>query len=81
MAAEIDLSDNMGNAARGLHLATMGGLWQAAVMGFGGVRRVDETLKIDPHLPEKWSDLSFALRFRGSRLRFVDHRGTDDPAR
>ena len=44
MAADIDLSDNMGNAARGLHMATMGGLWQAAVMGFGGVRRDDETL-------------------------------------
>ena len=34
MAAAIDLADNMGNAAAGLHMATMGGLWQAAVMGF-----------------------------------------------
>ena len=48
MAADIDLSDNMGNAARGLHMATMGGLWQAAVMGFGGVRRHDETLVARP---------------------------------
>ena len=37
MAAAIDLADNMGNAAAGLHMATMGGLWQAAVMGFCGV--------------------------------------------
>ena len=51
MAAEVDLSDNMGNAARGLHMATMGGVWQAAVMGFGGVRRHDEALVLDPHLP------------------------------
>ncbi len=36
MAAAIDLADNMGNAAAGLHMATMGGLWQAAVMGFCG---------------------------------------------
>ena len=69
MAAEVDLSDNMGNAARGLHMATMGGVWQAAVMGFGGVRRHDEALVLDPHLPEDWTSLSFALRFRGARLR------------
>ncbi len=36
MAAAIDLADNMGNAARGLHMATMGGLWQAAVHGLRG---------------------------------------------
>ena len=46
--AAIDLADNMGNAARGLHMATMGGLWQAAVMGFGGVRRRGEALRHRP---------------------------------
>ncbi len=71
MAADIDLSDNMGNAARGLHLATMGGLWQAGVMGFGGVRRQGERLAVDPHLPEEWPSLSFALRFRGAGLQFT----------
>jgi trehalose/maltose hydrolase-like predicted phosphorylase len=71
MASEIDLSDNMGNAARGLHMATMGALWQATVMGFGGIRRRDEQLLVEPHLPEEWASLSIALRFRGARLRFV----------
>ncbi len=69
MASDIDLSDNMGNAARGLHMATMGGLWQAAVMGFGGVRRHHETLVIDPHLPEEWSSFDYTVRFRGVRYR------------
>ncbi len=78
MAAEVDLSDNMGNAARGLHMATMGGVWQAAVMGFGGVRRHDETLVLDPHLPEEWTSLSFALRFRGARLRVTVRPGELD---
>jgi kojibiose phosphorylase len=68
MACAIDLADNMGNAARGLHMATMGGIWQAAVMGFGGVRRRDETLVIDPHLPPEWQKLRLPLRFRGARL-------------
>jgi len=47
----------------------MGGLWQAAVMGFGGVRRVDEALMIDPHLPPEWPRLAFSICFRGARLR------------
>ena len=37
-AAEIDLADNMGNAAGGVHAAALGGLWQAAVFGFAGLR-------------------------------------------
>jgi kojibiose phosphorylase len=78
MAADIDLSDNMGNAARGLHMATMGGLWQAAVMGFGGVRRHNETLVIDPHLPEEWTSLDFSVRFRGSRFHVAVRRGEID---
>ncbi len=78
MAADIDLSDNMGNAARGLHMATMGGLWQAAVMGFGGVRRDDETLVLDPHLPEDWSSLDYAVRFRGSRFHVAVRHGEID---
>jgi len=68
MACDIDLADNMGNAARGLHMATMGGIWQAAVMGFGGVRRRDETLVIDPHLPLNWQALRLPLCFRGALL-------------
>ena len=75
MASDIDLSDNMGNAARGLHMATMGGLWQAAVMGFGGVRRDDETLVIDPHLPDDWTSFSYTVRFRGSRFQVAVEGG------
>jgi len=37
-AARIDLADAMGNAANGVHMATQGGLWQAVVNGFAGVR-------------------------------------------
>jgi len=75
MAGEIDLADNMGNAARGLHLATMGGLWQAAVMGFGGVRRRGKALGVDPHLPAPWKRLRVPLRFRGARV-LLDIRPT-----
>jgi trehalose/maltose hydrolase-like predicted phosphorylase len=70
MAAAIDLADNMGNAARGLHMATMGGLWQAAVMGFAGLQRRNEALLIDPHLPPAWKKVSVPLQFRGARAQF-----------
>jgi trehalose/maltose hydrolase-like predicted phosphorylase len=76
MAAAIDLADNMGNAARGLHMAAMGGLWQAAVMGFAGIRRRGEALAVEPALPPSWRRFSVPLWFRGSRLEIeVRRRG------
>jgi kojibiose phosphorylase len=68
MAAAIDLADNMGNAAAGLHMATMGGLWQAAVMGFCGLMRRGEALRLDPQLPKDWKRVRLPLRFRGAHL-------------
>jgi len=77
MAAAIDLADNMGNAAAGLHMATMGGLWQAAVMGFCGVMRRGEALRLDPQLPKDWKRVRLPLRFRGATLH-LDMRARKD---
>ncbi|MGZ4707206.1 MAG: glycosyl hydrolase family 65 protein [Acidimicrobiales bacterium] len=52
----------------GLHLATLGGIWQAIVFGFAGVRARDGVLLLDPRLPRGWERLSLRLRFRGRRL-------------
>ncbi len=70
MATAIDMGDAMANVAGGLHLATMGSLWQAAVFGFAGLRRRGEALMLDPHLPPQWTSLRVSLCFRGARLRF-----------
>jgi kojibiose phosphorylase len=67
-AAGLDLRDHMGNAAKGVHIATMGGLWQAAVFGFGGVQPSRHSVRIDPHLPPGWETLSFPLRWRGTLI-------------
>ncbi len=69
IAARLDLDDLTGSSAGGLHLATMGGLWQALAFGFGGIRPRGETLLVDPRLPTEWNALEFALRFRGRQLR------------
>jgi kojibiose phosphorylase len=68
MAAAIDLGNGMGNAAHGVHVASMGGQWQAAVMGFGGMRATREGLSLDPVLPHTWTALRFAVRWHGSRV-------------
>ncbi|HEX3620981.1 MAG TPA: glycosyl hydrolase family 65 protein [Acidimicrobiales bacterium] len=74
LAGGVDLHNRMGNAADGVHIATMGGLWQAAVFGFGGVRADGDAVRVDPRLPDGWAGLAFSLRWRGSRLA-VDVRG------
>ena len=69
IAAHIDLDDLTGSTAGGLHLATMGGLWQALVFGFAGVRACRDHLRIDPRLPPQWGSMSVGLRYRGEPLR------------
>jgi trehalose/maltose hydrolase-like predicted phosphorylase len=73
-AARMDLDDLTGTTAGGLHLATMGGLWQALVFGFGGIWPRGDALLVDPRLPNEWNALEFSLRFRGRPLRVrIDH--------
>jgi kojibiose phosphorylase len=67
--AEIDLSDRMGNAAGGIHAAALGGLWQAAVFGFGGLELREDGLALDPHLPSRWKSMRYPVRWRGQPLR------------
>jgi trehalose/maltose hydrolase-like predicted phosphorylase len=66
--ADIDLSNSMGNSAAGLHMGALGGLWQAAVLGFGGVTPREDGLKLDPRLPTNWRRLRFPLMWRQRRL-------------
>jgi len=69
IASVIDLDDLTGSTGGGLHIATMGGLWQALAFGFAGLRARDAVLQVDPRLPPEWRALDVRVRFRGSRLR------------
>jgi trehalose/maltose hydrolase-like predicted phosphorylase len=76
ITARLDLDDLTGTTAGGLHLATMGGLWQALAFGFAGIRPRSERLLVDPRLPMEWNALELALRFRGRPLHLrVDRSG------
>jgi kojibiose phosphorylase len=63
--AEIDLANNMGNAAGGIHAAAMGGLWQAAAFGFAGLHLFKNGPEQHPHLPADWRKLSTQFQWRG----------------
>ncbi len=68
-AARLDLDDLTGTTAEGLHLATMGGVWQALAFGFMGLQAVaGGTLAIDPCLPNAWKALGLTFRFGGQRV-------------
>ncbi len=68
MACRLDLDNLTGTTAWGLHLATFGGVWQALVHGFAGVRTQGSGLVIDPHIPTRWGELRIRLQHRGRRL-------------
>ena len=67
-ATKIDLGENMKTSDHGIHAASLGGLWQIVVNGFGGVRMVGGNLRINPKLPENWSRLSFSFMWKGNKL-------------
>jgi len=69
LTAFFDLDDESGRSADGLHLAAMGSLWQAIVLGFAGLRPAGDELILDPHLPSGWSALEVPFRLRGRRIR------------
>jgi trehalose/maltose hydrolase-like predicted phosphorylase len=74
MAAFIDLTDAFHRTAEGLHVATIGSLWQAIVLGFAGLRPAGGELTLDPHLPPAWGALEVPFRLRGRRVRVrVEH--------
>jgi hypothetical glycosyl hydrolase len=64
----IDLDKGGPKSDAGIHSASMGGIWQCTVYGFGGVRLRNGILHIAPRLPEEWEELSFSLRYKGQEL-------------
>ena len=73
-AASIDLDDGRGDTSHGVHMGALGGLWQAAVFGFGGLCLGEHDVRLDPHLPPGWQSLAFRIRWRGRSLRFEARR-------
>jgi trehalose/maltose hydrolase-like predicted phosphorylase len=56
------------NSAGGIRIAGLGGVWQAVVLGFGGLDLTGDVISLNPRLPPKWRSMSFAVRWRGRSL-------------
>ena len=65
-SARMDLDDYHNNFYAGIHGANMAGTWQAVINGFAGMRLQKGKLIFKPHLPKKWTSLTFRLQYRGS---------------
>ncbi len=70
LARRVDLDDLTATTAAGLHMAALGGLWQALVLGFAGVRvvRPDAALALDPRLPRHWRELKIRMTWHATPL-------------
>jgi len=66
--ALIDIEDLRGNALEGIHDACCGAVWQAAVLGFAGLRLTDDSYTTSPSWPDGWTRLAFTCFHRGKRL-------------
>ncbi len=64
-AARADLLDVRGNSGDGIHGASAGGLWQAVVFGFAGLRVTRQGWSVNPRLPKSWKRLAFKFFLNG----------------
>jgi alpha,alpha-trehalose phosphorylase len=64
----VDLADLHGNATDGVHVASTGGVWNALVFGFGGMRDYDGEITFDPRLPDSWEAVTFRIALQGTRV-------------
>ncbi|MCG0593321.1 glycoside hydrolase family 65 protein [Lactiplantibacillus plantarum] len=67
-ACQIDIGPDMASSNDGTHSASLGGIWNVVVFGFGGIRLLGKTLRIEPHLPKVWTKLSFEIFWQQQRL-------------
>lgn len=67
-AIRIDAGENMKTSDAGIHAASVAGIWQSIVFGFGGVRMLHGKLRVCPSLPENWNSLDFFIYWQGQKL-------------
>lgn len=66
---DTDLGQTMTTSDMGIHSASMGGIWQSIVYGFGGVYLSEDGIGIAPKLPKQWKQLSFTIIYRNCPLK------------
>ncbi len=67
-ASGIDLGNDMSSCDNGIHSASIGGMLQSIIIGFGGVKNENGKFIISPNLPEKWNSLKFKFFMEGEQI-------------
>lgn len=67
-ACQVDLGTNQTSSIQGLHLGSLGGIWDTVIEGFGGVRITEKGLRIAPHLPSTWKSLEFSIIWQNVKI-------------
>jgi len=68
-ACNIDMGPNPHSSNDGIHAGSIGGIWQCAVLGFGGLRLIGDKIRLNPALPENWKQLGFYCYLKGQKLK------------
>jgi hypothetical glycosyl hydrolase len=68
-ACNIDMGANLHSSNDGIHAGSIGGIWQCAVMGFGGLRLVGDKIRLEPKLPVAWHELTFFAWLHGQKVK------------
>ncbi len=63
-ARDIDMGEYMHSSDDGIHAASIGGIWNATIFGYGGIRVLDGKLRIEPNLPNEWQSLAFEIEYK-----------------
>ena len=70
------MDESLCNSNEGVHSASIGGIWLALAMGFGGLKVDENTVSLAPVLPKGWDGYSFNLTYHNTVLRIaVDEKG------
>ena len=67
----VDLGENTNNSDSGIHSASIGGIWLATVMGYGGLRITDKGVSLSPILPDGWESYTFPVNYKGSKIKIT----------
>jgi kojibiose phosphorylase len=73
MAVQTDLLDVPKNTAEGIHAANLGGIWQALIFGYAGLKCTKDEVSINPKLPWNLKTLSFRFFYKGDLYEVQEH--------
>ncbi len=66
--ALVDLENLRGNTPEGIHTACSGAVWQAAILGFAGLRVTNDGYTTNPSWPDGWTRLAFNFKLKGTLI-------------